>query len=288
MDAEVWIVMRARDDVLLIGETLDGLSAQDLSHRLLVLDNESTDGTAELARARADRFETIPRGAYVPGRVLNLGMRATGGPVVVFLNSDCTPVEPTWLRQLVAPFADPAVCATFGRQDPRPGCPPLEAKDIAETYGDGRRQARWRHCFSMASSAIRRSVWESLRFDETLGYSEDVDWSWRARQRGGVIRYVPESRVLHSHGYTLRQAYARQQGEGRAEAKIFEWSGWSASPVRYALLPYARQVLSDWGLCVKNRDFGEALRSPVFRFAQLAGRLSGFRDGRRAAVRGDR
>lgn len=205
MENRPWIVMRARDEIVLLPQTLAALAAQDLPHRLLVLDNASTDGTAELAAAHADRVETVPRGTYMPGRVLNRGMDLTDGEVVVFLNSDCTPVGTDWLRNLIEPFSDPAVWATFGRQEPRPGCPALEAKDLAEAYGDANRQEKFRHCFSMASSAIRRSTWLGLKFDETLRYSEDVDWSWRARQAGGVIRFVSGARVMHSHAYSLAQ-----------------------------------------------------------------------------------
>ena len=254
---------------------------QDMPHRLLVLDNASTDGTTELAAARADRLESIPTGAYVPGRVLNRGMDLTDGEVVVFLNSDCTPIDAGWLRHLIEPFADPGVCATFGRQEPRPGCPPLEAKDLLETYGEGHRQARWKHCFSMASSAIRRSVWATLRFDETLKYSEDIDWSWRARQQGHRIKFAPESRAYHSHAYSLRQVYKRHFGEGNAEARIFAWSDWESSFVRYALIPYARQVWSDVRYCVRQGLLMGALEAPVFRLAQALGRRAGFIEGRR-------
>jgi rhamnosyltransferase len=150
------------------------------------------------------------------------------------------------------------------------------AKDTEDTYGDGSRQRFWRHCFSMAVSAIRRSVWEQMPFKEDLQYSEDIDWTWRARGIGYEIRYAAGARVMHSHNYTLRQFYKRHFGEGRAEAHIFEWSSWDRSLVRYSLLPYFRQVASDWKYCAANRQVGEALYSPVLRMAQAAGRRSGF------------
>lgn len=280
-----WVVMRSHDDRDVIVQTLDALAAQDLPHRLLVFDNASVDGTADIVRASADRVVTVPRGQYVPGRVLNQAMELTTGPVVVFLNSDCTPVGASWLRRLLEPFDDPAVSAVFGQQEPRPGCPPLEAKDIREMYGDGHRQARFRHCFSMASSAIRRTAWEEVRFDESLDYSEDIDWSWRVRRRGGEIRYAPEARVLHSHAYTLRQQYRRQSGEGRAEARIFDWSPWSASLVRYSVLPYARLVLSDWLACAREHALGAAVAAPLVRLIQVLGRRAGFCAGLRKEVR---
>jgi rhamnosyltransferase len=137
----------------------------------------------------------------------------------------------------------------------------------------------------MAVSAIRRSVWNEMPFREDIHYSEDIDWTWRARQRGYEIRYVAGAMVMHSHNYTLRQFYKRHFGEGRAEARIFEWTPWDRSLVRYSLLPYVRQVASDWRYCAAKLDLGEALRSPVLRMAQLAGRRRGFWAGWREAQR---
>ena len=175
MSGPPWVAMRSRNDMPLVERTLAALAGQRLEHRLLVLDNASTDGTRDAVARYADKVIDIAEGAYVPGRVLNLAMRETEGELVAFLNSDCEPEDPDWLGRLLAGMDDPSTAAAFGRQDPRPGCAPLMAKDTLMTFGDGFRQARWRHCFSMASSCVRRSVWEAMPFSETLRYSEDID-----------------------------------------------------------------------------------------------------------------
>ncbi len=195
--------MRSYNDMPLISETLNMVSRQTTPFELISLDNESTDGTLREVRKYTDQTVNIPKGAYVPGRVLNQGMKVSRGEFVVFLNSDCTPQNDTWLAEMLAGFTDDNVAAVFGRQIPRPDCHPILAKDTEDTYGDGAKQRYWRHCFSMASSAIRRSVWEEMPFDEDVQYSEDIDWTWRARQKGHEIRYVADSVVMHSHNYTL-------------------------------------------------------------------------------------
>lgn len=277
-----FVVMRSHNDMPLISETLRNLHEQSLPFELLCLDNESTDGTVEELKKFTSRIVNIPKGTYIPGRVLNLGMELTSGPHVAFLNSDCTPMHMEWLEKLLAGFGeDPKIAAVFGRQAPRPECKPLFAKDTDDTYGDGSRQKYWRHCFSMASSAISRTVWEESRFDENLQYSEDIDWTWKARKRGYLIKYVPDSVVTHSHNYTLKQVRKRHYGEGRAEAVIFDWSAWESSFVRYSLAPYARQILSDWRYCLKRGLVGSAFASPIVRLSQLVGRRRGFIEGLR-------
>lgn len=270
------VIMRAHNDMPLVAETLARLQTQKHPFVLVAFDNASTDGTLEEIRKYTNRVHHVPAGGYVPGRVVNQAMAKTEGEFVVFLNSDCTPQDDLMLESLLAGFADEKVAAVFGRQMPRPGCHPLMAKDTEDTYGDGSRQRFWRHCFSLAVSAIRRSVWEKMPFNENLQYSEDIDWTWRARQGGYEIRYVAGARVFHSHNYTLRQFYKRHFGEGRAEANIFQWNSWERSLVRYSLLPYLHQVASDWRYCAANGQLGEALYSPVLRMAQLTGRRRGF------------
>jgi len=279
------IVMRSYNDLPLIEETLAMVSRQTVPFELISLDNESTDGTLQEIEKYADRIVHIPRGTYIPGRVLNQGMEVSQGEFVVFLNSDCTPQNEKWLENLLAGFTDDHVAAVFGRQIPRPDCQPILAKDTEDTYGDGSNQKYWRHCFSMASSAIRRSLWEKMKFDEEVQYSEDIDWTWRARQEGYEIRYVADSIVMHSHNYTLGQFYKRHYGEGRAEAVIFDWSRWEQSFIRYSLLPYVRQIISDEKYCLSHFSLGACFYGPVLRFAQLLGRRAGFKDGLKEGAR---
>lgn len=279
------VVMRSHNDMPLVGQTLDMLQRQSRSHELIVFDNASFDGTRELAHRHAHQLHDVPAGQYVPGRVLNRAMQVTTGEIVVFVNADCAPLNDQWLSSLLGGFEDENTAAVFGRQLARPDCRLLFAKDTEDTYGEGRRQARWRHCFSMAASAIRRSAWERFGFREDLQYSEDIDWTWRARQFGYNVRYVREAVVYHSHNYSLRQYYRRHYGEGRAEAGIFDWTDWDASLVRYSLLPFMRQLASDARHCLRRRSVSALLHSPALRIAQLAGRRAGFVRGRRERMR---
>ena len=108
MTHPVCIIMRSHNDMPLIAETLEMVARQDLPHELVVFDNASSDGTLEEVQKHTDRIFNVPAGTYVPGRVLNHGMRETCGEHVVFLNSDCTPVDETWMRTLLGGFQDDA------------------------------------------------------------------------------------------------------------------------------------------------------------------------------------
>lgn len=273
------IVVRSHNDMPFAGETADFLSTLSGPFEMILFDNGSVDGSREVLAKLASRVVDVPDGEYLPGRVLNQAMELAGGEIVVFLNADCTPQRADWLDQLMTGIRRPGVAAVFGRQIPRPGCDALFSKDTNDTFGDGRRQAKWRHCFSMASSAVRKSVWREFPFSEGISYSEDIAWTWEARQRGYRVDYIPESIAMHSHNYTLAQWYRRQFGEGKAEAHIFEWTRWRRSVMRSAVLPFLAQVRSDWRYCRRTGTLGQVVRSPVLRMVQNAGRYRGLRAG---------
>jgi len=275
------IVVRSHNECALLKQTLESVSRQTVAYELHVFDNDSDDGTAELLPHYTKHIHRVIKGTYVPGKVLNEAMKATdqGSPFVVFLNSDCTPLDEHWLEELIKGFVEPTVAAVFGRQVPRPDCKPLFEKDTNDTFGDGERQQYWKHCFSMASSAIRRECWKEEPFSEVLTYSEDIDWTWKARQRGWTIRYCKDSQVYHSHNYSYAQFRKRQKGEGMADAQIFSWTPWEQSFLRYSFLPYLRQVKSDWGYTLSRGKFGSFFYAPILRFAQLRGRREGFLAG---------
>jgi rhamnosyltransferase len=63
--------------------------------------------------------------------------------------------------------------------------------------------------FGNVSSAIRKSVWEKVHFDEKLRYCEDEDWMRKVKKLNYKVIYEPGAKVYHSHNETLSQIYKR-------------------------------------------------------------------------------
>ncbi|MFZ5949925.1 MAG: glycosyltransferase family 2 protein [Candidatus Rifleibacteriota bacterium] len=271
------IVIRARNDMPVIKRTIAGLQRQNTAFEVFAFDNGSTDGTREELARIATRLIDVEK--YIPGQVLNQGMEISKSEKVVFLNSDCVPMHEQWLGNLLSGFTDANCAAVFGRQIPRKDCQAIFYKDTEDTFGDGERQKYWKHCFSMASSAVSRKVWQQHPFREDIQYSEDIDWTWRMRQHGFSIKYVADSVVEHSHNYTPAQFYRRQYGEGKAEAAIFTWTAWEKNWLRYSLMPLFRQIFSDVKYAFKFHRPKIIFESPVYRISQMLGRRCGFIDG---------
>ena len=264
------VVVRCRDEMPHVQRTLAGLSRQaPVAARILFIDCGSTDGSRAEASAGALAIVDVERSAYVPGAVINLGMERTRSDLVAFVNADAVPIGSEALARLVAPLAASAsVAASFGRQLPRPDASAQTRADHARTFGPAA-VVRVRHgrFFSMAACAIRRSVWERLRFDESLRYSEDVDWVERASALGWACAYAPDARFEKSRDYDLAGHFARRAGEGEADTAIHHLG--SPSPIRELLRPLAGALLRD------ASDRILSVRGVAVRCAQAFGYFAG-------------
>ena len=202
------LIVRSFNDEGCIRRTLEMLRRQSREAELIVFDSGSTDGTLEIVRSfKPDRLVNGRAGDYLPGRVVNEAARIASGDVLVFNNSDCVPLDESWLEKLVRPLeeGDGTVAAAFANQLPRPDAFALVRKDNERAFGDGSIAAKWKFFFSLASSAIPRKLLLERPFNPEFRYSEDVEWAHRMALEGRKLVYVPEARVEHSHNYTPAQ-----------------------------------------------------------------------------------
>lgn len=180
---------------------------------LIVVDNGSTDGSADLVASLYPQARIIRdrNTGYAGGN--NRGAAVARGEALVFLNPD-TVIEPGTLRALLAPLAadvDTALttaCVVYMHQPDVINTCGNTIHYTGLTYCRGAGQPRERFtaaaevdAVSGAAFAIRRSVFEELGgFDERFFmYVEDTDLSWRARLAGYRCLYVPGAVVRHDY-----------------------------------------------------------------------------------------
>jgi biofilm PGA synthesis N-glycosyltransferase PgaC len=117
----VTVLVAARNEAGTISETIDYLTAQDYDGdlQIMLIDNGSTDGTADIARAaaaRAGRRLTV-RHETRPGKnyALNNGLAAVETPIVITVDAD-TLLQKSAVRLLVARLqsSPPDVVAVAG------------------------------------------------------------------------------------------------------------------------------------------------------------------------------
>jgi len=283
MGGPITVVMRSMNDVAVIGDTLRGIYAQNFPEgvRVVHIDSGSTDGTVDLIKASNPwkLIQILPK-EYIPGLVLNRGMREAHSDWVVFLNSDAKPVDDRWLPELLkVAESESNVGTAFSRQVPRPDCQAVFAHDYDRCFGPNRESVSWEHFFSMVSCVVNRHAWEAQPFREDLQYAEDDEWSRRLKSNGWKILFAPESLAMHSHNYTLKQAYKRAYGDTFAAAAT------ATTPVKNYNWHYTvflgafRDSLRDFRYCRQEGRLLEWPHAAVVRFSQRRGKLDGYRAG---------
>ncbi|GAA3664827.1 glycosyltransferase [Microbacterium marinilacus] len=214
------VVIPAYDAEATLGEQLAALAGQDaeVPFEVLVCDNGSTDGTAELVRAAALTWPWLrlvdASGRRGASAARNIGAAAARAPVLLFCDADDV-VSPGWVRAFDEALRGAAFAAgaveharlnggrdwDFGWDRPtfvNPALPQLRAG------GSG-------------NMAIRADAFAAVGgFDELLFAAEDIDFSWRVQLAGHALVEAPAA-IVHVRkraglGAALRQAYAKGAG----------------------------------------------------------------------------
>ena len=205
----------------LLAACLDALSEQsDTGHGVIVVDNGSRDGSAELVRSRYPhvRLVALERNTGFAAAV-NRGIRESRSELVATLNNDVV-VHKDWLAALVAaadrhPRAGAFASRLVSTEDPgRIDSAGDRLARSGRAYGIGRGQrdglafAAEREVFGATAGAAlyRRALFEDVGlFDESyFAYVEDTDLAWRAQSRGWRAVYVPQALASHVGSASLR------------------------------------------------------------------------------------
>ena len=181
--------------------------------RVAVIDNASTDGSAEFIEESYPEIMLIKlKKNYGFAKAYNLALRSISSEYVALLNNDIE-VEPSWLKKLIFYMEkDEKVAAANPKmlfiQDRRRinaagGC--CDIYGVGWNRGNGEidrgQYDKVQEVFyaNGAAMLIRERAWKEVGpFDERYFlYGEDLDWCWRARLKGYKILYVPEAKIYH-------------------------------------------------------------------------------------------
>lgn len=235
------------------------------AREVIVVDNASQDGTAEVVRGQAG-VTLIANGenrGFAGG--VNQGVKAAGSDVILLLNPDAELVGGLdALREAALRYGaaagrlvdeSGAYQKGFGvRRLPTPVSLSLEVLGVNRLFPRNRWNRRYR-CLDEAENearlveqpagaflAFRREIWEQLGgFDERFhpAWFEDVDFCKRLLDNGFSIRYEPAASARHEGGHAARQ---------------LDWSTreryWYGSLLKYAGKQFSRTGLAVVSLAV--------------------------------------
>jgi cellulose synthase/poly-beta-1,6-N-acetylglucosamine synthase-like glycosyltransferase len=207
------VIVPARNEAQRLPVSLSALLQSDLpreSWELIVVDDASTDATAEVARRYADVVIELPGPrALGPAYARNRGCDTARGSVIVFVDADVC-VHTDTLRKFAELFyGNPGVGAAFGSYDASPVAPGLVSQyrnllhhHVHQRSG-GDAETFWAGC-----GAVRRTVFLDADMFDDWHYPrpqiEDVELGARIRALGHRIVLRPDIQATHLKGWTLR------------------------------------------------------------------------------------
>lgn len=220
-------MIRTKNEEACLGDTLReiGRQAWDGPCETVVIDSGSTDGTLSIAESHGAQIIRLEQRDFTYGRALNVGAKKARGDIIVNLSAHAVPLDKQWLECLVRELARADVAASYGRQVACGEVNPFEAYKNERFFGperlefntkagDSRRVAH----FSNSNSAVRKDVWERFRFNEEVGWAEDLMWQDEVLNAGFSIVYTPKAVVAHTHPVDLRRAYRASRDCALTEA----------------------------------------------------------------------
>ncbi len=266
-------------------------------NEIIVVDNASTDGSAEFLGERFPGVRVLSQErnlGFAGGS--NAGFRAARNDIVVLLNNDMR-VEPDFLAPLLSPFVDPLVfsvsCQIFFSDSSKR----REETGLTQSWWErGRLRVTHREDTKVdapfpcaypggGSSAFdRRKFLELGGFDELFRpfYYEDTDLGYLGWKRGWKVIYQPASIVYHEHRATIGKTFSEAfiQHVLKKNAVLFGWKnihdGRLLAATPRALLQLGEAVKARW----RARELAVVSDEEAFR-RQLGGY---FRDRFEAAA----
>ena len=271
------IIIRAYNEEKHIGRLLEGIRLQTVKDvEIILVDSGSTDGTVSVAESFGARLVRIPSAEFTFGRSLNFGVQAATREFIVIASAHVYPVYPDWIESLLRPFEDEKVALTYGKQSGYEGSKYSEHQIFHQWYPYASKLDQHTAFCNNANAAIRKSLWENNKYDETLTGLEDLAWAKWAKEQGYKISYVAEAEIVHIHNETPRGVYNRYRREAMALRKIYP-------EANFNLYDFFRltitNVFSDLWHAARERVLWKSIPSIFwFRFMQFHGTRMGHRE----------
>lgn len=216
-----------------IGACLDALlTLKDENYEVIIIDDGSTDGTAEVALSYQERFALKGRDFLVTSQenkglsaARNWGAEIADGDIIAYTDDDARPDE-DWLKWTRIGFQAGDQIGMVGGYGLPPERDDAEAREVSRLPGqacpvllDNKKAEHLPGC----NMAVRKSVWEEISgFRARYRVAgDDVDFCWRVMEAGYEVHFHPCSIVWHESRATYGAYLKQQWGYGKAEALLY-------------------------------------------------------------------
>lgn len=241
-------VIPVRNDALRLQRCLASILRNEYPRDLIeiiVVDNESTDGSAAAARSHGAIVIKSAGDSVAAHR--NRGARAALGSLIAFADADHE-IDANWIETAVEVLSDPTVAATGSAYLTQPS-----ANWVQQQYDGMRSRSLRREDVSWLGSgnfAVKRAAFESVGgYNQALTACEDVDLCNRLALGGHRIVADPNLRSVHfGDPKTLKALFFGELWRGRDNLRVTFSGPRTFRHLRSALVPIADLALIALGV----------------------------------------
>jgi rhamnosyltransferase len=215
---------------------LDRLAVQDYPvSRIIIINTDEKYYPKGIRQPDNMELIHIRKEEFDHGTTRNLGARMSDADFILFMTEDAVPMDRHLIGNLLKPFSDEKVAASYGRQVPNREHSRIEkftrnfnypAQSSVKSSADlGRLGIKTFFC-SDACAMYRKSVFnEQGGFLPQAIFNEDMLYASTLIYAGYKIAYQADARVIHSHDYTAVQQFRRNFDNGVSQAVNFRTFG---------------------------------------------------------------